>query len=211
MNQNAVKAALADCINHAQSDGVTLGRMLDQLGQAGFCFAALLLAMPFVQPLSLGPLTMIGGITFVALGWQMGNGRTSPALPQRVMNLNIHGKGWCRTLEFCQRILKFCQRFTKVRREKWVSGVWGERFVGWLIFSGGLLLAMPVASIPFNNSLPALMIVFACVGWLERDGLMVLVSLGWGIATVIYFAGLAVAFVFFGTTVFTWMTNFWPF
>ncbi len=211
MNQNAVKAALADCIDHAKSDGVSLGKMLEELGQAGFCFAALLLAVPFVQPFSLGPLTMIGGITFIALGWQMGNGRTSPKLPQRALKLEIHGKGWVRVLEFCQRILTWCKRFTKVRNERWVSGVWGERFVGWLIFAGGFLLAMPMANLPFNNSLPALMIIFACIGWLERDGLMVIVSLGWGIATLLYFAAVAVAFVFFGTKIFTWIGEIWPF
>ncbi len=211
MNQASVKSALNDCIQHAKTDGVTLGHMLDRLGQAGFCFAALLLAIPFVQPFSLGPLTMIGGITFVVLGWQMGTGKMSPVLPQKALNLHIHGKGWVRVLEFCLKLLAWCQRFTKVRKEQWVTGAKGERFVGWLIFSGGALLALPMASLPFNNSLPALMIVFACVGWLERDGLMVIVSLAWGIATMFYFAAVAVAFVFFGTRVFTWVSQFWPF
>lgn len=211
MNQQAVKGALKDCIEHARNEGISLGDMLGTLGQAGFCFAALLLAVPFVQPFSLGPFTMVGGVTFIILGWQMGRGYSSPSLPKQAMELRIHGKMWVRVLEFCKKILAFCQRFTKPRKEGWVTGSKGERFVGWLIFTGGALLAMPMANLPFNNSLPALMIVFACVGWLERDGLMVIISLGWGIATVLYFIAVAVAFIFLGTQVFTFISGFWPF
>ncbi len=210
MNQEAVKSALLDCIEHAKTRGVTLGAMLKHLGQAGFCFAALLLAVPFVQPFSLGPLTMIGGITFIALGWQMGTGRTSPALPHSARELRIHGKGWVRVLEFCMNILVWCKRFTRVRKEQWVSGKFGERFVGWLIFWGGVLLIIPMANLPFNNTLPALMIIFACIGWLERDGLMILVSIAWGVATLLYFAIVAVLFVFFGSKVFAWIAGLFP-
>ncbi|MGF1679227.1 MAG: exopolysaccharide biosynthesis protein [Candidatus Methylacidiphilales bacterium] len=211
MNQAAVKSALRDCIEHARGDGITLGAMLVSLGQAGFCFAALLLAVPFIQPFSLGPFTMIGGITFTVLGWQMGRGRPYPSLPQAALDLRLHGKGWVRVLEFCEILLVFCRRFTRIRKEHWVSGQWGERFVGWLIFTGGLLLAMPMANLPFNNTLPALMIVFACLGWLERDGLMVFVSIAWGVATILYFAAVAVAFIFFGAKMIEWISGWWPF
>jgi len=74
-----------------------------------------------------------------------------------------------------------------------------------------LLLAVPMASLPLNNSLPALMILFACIGWLERDGLMVIVSLAWGVATLIYFTLVGVALVFFGAKVFSWIGSLWPF
>ena len=77
----ALDNALDECLIHASSEGILLGTMLDRLGRSSFCFAALLLAVPFVQPFSLGPLTMIGGLTFMAVGWQMGMGRERPALP----------------------------------------------------------------------------------------------------------------------------------
>lgn len=211
MHQAAIEPALRDCLEHAANEGVTLGGMLEKLGRAGFCFASLLLAVPFIQPFSLGPLTMIGGLTFMALGWQMGMGKPNPALPKAAKELKIHGKGWVGVLNFCLRLLSFCRRFTRVRLDRWVSGEWGERFVGWLILAGGALLAVPMASLPLNNTLPAFMIVFACVGWLERDGLMVLVSLAWGVLTLIYFAAVAVAFVFFGSQIFSWIGKLWPF
>lgn len=204
MTEPSLDAALDDCLAHAAGEGIRLGEMLAELGRASFCFAALLLAVPFVQPFSLGPLTMIGGVTFMVIGWQMGRGKPGPSLPRAASGLLIHGKGWVGVLRFCQRILAFCRRFTRPRCENWVAGEWGERFVGWLILSGGFLLAVPVANLPFNNTLPALMIVFACVGWLERDGLMVIVSLAWGVATLLYFTAVALALIFFGSQIWAW-------
>jgi hypothetical protein len=201
----ALDNALDECLIHASSEGILLGTMLDRLGRSSFCFAALLLAVPFVQPFSLGPLTMIGGLTFMAVGWQMGMGRERPALPAAAARLHIHGKGWLAVLRFCKRLLSFCRKFTRPRLESWVSGPRGDRFVGWLILVGGALLAVPVASLPFNNTLPALMIVFACIGWLERDGLMAIVSLAWGVATFLYFIAVAIALLLFGSQIWAWI------
>lgn len=209
--RESVELTLEQCRELALGEGVRLGDLVDRLGRAGFCFAALLLAAPFVQPFSLGPLTMIGGLTFILLGWQMGTGHEAPALPAAVRDLKIHGAGWAGVLGFCLRLVAWARRFTRVRAEEWVSGDRGERLVGWLILCGGALLAVPLASVPFNNTLPAMMIVFACIGWLERDGMMVIVSLAWGLATLIYFALLGVALLFFGAQIFAWVGRFWPF
>lgn len=208
---DSLDQALDSCLEHALAGGILLGEMMDRLGRSSFCFVALLLAVPFVQPFSLGPLTMIGGVTFMIVGWQMGTGRRKPVLPQAAAKLNIHGNGWVAVLRFCKRLLAFCRKFTRARLSRWVSGNKGEKIVGWLIFAGGALLAVPVANLPFNNTLPALMIVFACVGWLEKDGLMVIVSLAWGIATLLYFIAVAVALIFFGAQVWAWFGRFTPF
>ena len=205
---DSIDRALDVCLDHASTDGILLGEMLDRLGRSSFCFAALLLAVPFVQPFSLGPFTMMSAIAQMIIGWQMGTGRGKPSLPRASARLMIHGKGWVGVLRFCRRLLAFCRKFTRVRMSSWVSGSKGERFVGWLIFSGGALIAVPAANLPFNDTLPALMVIFACIGWLERDGLMVVVSLAWGAATFLYFTALIVALYFFGAQVWTWVAHF---
>ena len=43
---------------------------------------------------------------------------------------------------------------------------------------------------------------------LERDGLMVVVSLAWGAATVLYFAAVLVALCFFGAQVWAWVAHY---
>lgn len=202
---DSLDLALDTCLAHAASDGILLGDMLRKLGRSSFCFAALLLAVPFVQPFSLGPLTMMAAVGLMIIGWQMGTGKEKPVLPSASARLMIHGKGWVGVLRFCKRLLSFCRKFTKVRMQSWVSGAKGEQFIGWLILIGGALIAVPAANLPFNNTLPALMVVFACIGWLEGDGLMVIVSLAWGVATLLYFATITFALIFFGAQVWTWL------
>jgi hypothetical protein len=145
----------------------------------------------------------------MALGWQMVKGRMSPELPKSARDLRIQGKFWLAVLGFAKKLLKFCRIFTKERLESWISGDRGQRLVGWLILIGGALLAIPVANLPLNNFFPALMIIFACLGWLERDGLMILVSIAWGVVTIIYFALVTLALVIFGKQVLEWL-NFFP-
>ena len=207
-DSDSLDLALDKCLAHASASGILLREMLDRLGRSSFCFAALLLAVPFVQPFSLGPFTMMAAIAIMIIGWQMGTGKAKPVLPDVSARLLIHGKGWVGVLHFCKRLLAFCRRFTRVRMSSWVSGSKGERFVGWLIFTGGALIAVPAANLPFNDTLPALMVVFACIGWLERDGLMVVVSLAWGAITLLYFAALIVALYFFGSQVWGWIGHF---
>jgi hypothetical protein len=202
-------SALDHCAEHARGEGIQLSEVISRIGSNSFCFAAFLLAVPFVQPLPLGPLTMICGATFMALGWQMVRGKSRPELPKAAGELRIQGKFWLAVLGFSRKLLKFCRIFTRERLESWISGDRGQRLVGWLIFVGGALLAIPLANLPLNNFFPALMIVFACLGWLERDGLMILVSLAWGVVTIIYFALVTLALIFFGKQVFEWL-NFLP-
>ena len=66
--------ALEHFSRHASGDGITLNDALTHLGSGGFCFVAFLLAVPFVQPIPLGPLTMICGMSFMIIGGQMAEG-----------------------------------------------------------------------------------------------------------------------------------------
>lgn len=205
-----IDAALAGCIARAESDGIALEEALENLGPASFCFVCMLLAMPFLQPIPLGPYSMASGITFIACGWQMAHGRQVPLLPKAMQNAHLHGKGWVAALKLCQRVLRFGRKITRRRREAAVSGRAGERLVGWLILGGGALLAIPVANLPFNNMFPALMILCASLAWLERDGLMVIFSLIFGILSVAYFVVVGLLLWIFGAQIFAWMKTLFP-
>ena len=205
-----IDRALEYCIARAEQDGIPLEEALARLGPASFCFVCLLLCIPFIQPLPLGPYTMASGITFMAAGWQMSRGHSTPRLPKAMRGVRIHGKGWLTVLRFCQRLLAFCRKFTRPRQQAWVSGDAGTRFIGRLVLIGGTLLAVPVANLPFNNTLPALMILFAVIAWLESDGWMVFISLFFGVLTLIYFTVILIALVFFSDRVFAWIKSLWP-
>lgn len=191
----------------ANPQGISLKQLTSELGRAAFCFIALLLAVPFFQPISLGPLTMASGGIFMVVGWQMGRGWKFLHLPEKAGNWHLRGKGWLKVLQFCRRILLWLSRWTRPRLTIWIDGAAGDRRIGWMIFVGGALLAIPFANMPLNNTFPALMIFFAAVAWLERDGVMLLVSLVWGIVTLLYFAVAGWILFKFGTNLWQWIES----
>ncbi len=204
-----IDASLRECIKRAEGDGIDLSEALVRLGPASFCFVCLLLSVPFIQPFSLGPYNMASGLTFMAAGWQMTRGYDTPRLPKAMRHARLHGRTWVVILGLCQKTLRVCRRFTKPRWQSWVVGRAGERLVGWLILIGGFLLAIPVAHLPLNNTLPALMILSAAIAWLEKDGLFIFISLAWGVASLLYFVVIGTVIWLFGSQITAWIHSFW--
>ncbi|MDQ3774740.1 MAG: exopolysaccharide biosynthesis protein [Pseudomonadota bacterium] len=191
-------ATLNRCAERARHEALTLGEVLDSIEEAAYAFICIILALPFLQPLTLGPLSVIGGLTFALLGWQLFRGHPTPVLPKRVRATVMGEKTWEVIIKICLKILGWCRPFTRPRYSGWVSGRQGQRIGGLTIAAGGLLMAIPAFGMPFNNLLPALGIFFACVAELEQDGLMIFVAFFWLVVTVLYFVVVIVALWFLG-------------
>lgn len=177
---------------------LTLGQALDSLDEAGYAFIALILVLPFLQPLPMGPITVIGGIAFATLGWQLFHGHDSPVLPQSIYNTEFSEKTWRILVNVCLKVLGFCRKFTKPRYLTLVNGIQGQKIGGFILLAAGGLMAIPFGVLPLNNLLPGLAILFYCIGELEEDGLMFLIAFFWLIVTVLYFTAFFVALWFFG-------------
>jgi hypothetical protein len=177
---------------------LTLGEAMDSLDEAAYAFIAIILALPFVQPVPLGPITVLGGIAFATLGWQLMRGHESPVLPKRMQAVEFSETTWRVLVNVCLKILGFCRKFTKPRYTGLVSGRKGQKVGGFILLTAGLLMAIPFGVLPLNNVLPALAILFYAIGELEEDGLMVFISFFWLVVTVLYFGAFFFALWFFG-------------
>jgi hypothetical protein len=197
-------------IRESREEGVNLVEFFDRLHLTGFALISMVLSLPFLQPIPLGPFGTVAGITLAVLGWQMWGGREKPLLPQRLLQFRAKGRMLAWALGFSRVILKFCRRFTRPRRQEWVTGVRGRKYCGALIAIGGVLMCAPFIAVPFNNMLPACVAFFAALGELEQDGNMLLVALGWLVLTILFFTTLTVLLVFFGVEAFEWMKLLWP-
>jgi len=181
-------ATLRRFAEESQTRALTIGEAIDSIDEAAYAFISVILALPFLQPVPLGPLTVVGGLTFAALGWQLLRGNDSPVLPQRLREVAMGETVWRILTKVCLNILGFCRRFTKPRLTHLVTGRKGQKVGGFILLTAGLLMAIPFGVLPFNNTLPALAILFWGFGELEDDGVMVFVSFFWLVVTVIYFA-----------------------
>jgi hypothetical protein len=197
-NYATLVSTLERFAERAKGGHLTLGEALDSLDEAAYAFIALILALPFMQPIPTGPLSVIGGMTFATLGWQLMHGHESPVLPQRMRAVEMSEHTWRILAKVCLRILGFCRKFTRPRYTQLVSGRQGQKIGGAILLSSGLLMAIPFGVLPFNNTLPGLAILFYGIGELEGDGAMVFVALFWLAATVIYFSVFFVMLWLFG-------------
>lgn len=177
---------------------LTFGEAIDSLDEAAYGFIAVIVVLPFLQPLPLGPITVAGGVTFAALGWQQLKGHDSPVLPQALRNIEMSEKSWRILVNVCLKILGFCRKFTKPRMTHLIEGSKGQRIGGLVLFSAGALMAIPFGVLPLNNMLPGLAVLFYGIAELEDDGLMVVIAMFWLVVTILYFSAFFLALWFFG-------------
>jgi hypothetical protein len=182
----------------AKDKPLTVGEALDTLDEAGYAFICIILVLPFLQPIPLGPFTVLGGIAFGTLGWQLLRGHESPILPKKILAIEFNEKTWRMLVKVCIEILGLCKKISKHRYPLIAEGRRGQKIGGFILLAAGGLMAIPFGVLPFNNFLPGLAILFYCIGELEDDGLMYLIAFFWLIITVIYFAVFFFALWYFG-------------
>ncbi len=201
---------LENCVDKAEHAPLSLGETLINLKTSALALSTVLLCLPFLQPLTLGPLSSLGGLVLTSLGWQLFQGRQVMWLPAKIYAYKPTPKIWEKLLGLCRWLIKVLAKITRERLVSWVDGRRGERLCGMLVLIGGVLLVIPAPILPFNNTLPALGMLFAAIALLERDGLMVLVSIFFLIATVAYFGAFFYALYFLGVNATDWVKPLIP-
>ena len=179
--------ALESCSKEAREEELTLGEAFDRLGEASYSLIGIILCLPFLQPISLGPLSIVGGMTLAGLGYQLARQHPVPWLPDKLRQAAPSAKIWEHIISLLRGVVRFCGKFTRRRYTQLVTGARGDQIVGGLMAISGLLMAIPFFGIPFNNTLPALVIIAACIAELEDDGAFIFVALALLVVTVLYF------------------------
>lgn len=197
-NYDKLVNTLNQFAERSRAKPLSLGDALDSLENAGYAFISIILVLPFLQPLPLGPITVLGGVAFATLGWQLARGHESPVLPQKVRNIEFSENTWRILVNVCLKVLGFCRKFTKPRYSTLVIGAQGQKIGGFILLAAGVLMAIPFGVLPLNNLLPGLAILFYCIGELDEDGLMFFIAFFWLIVTVVYFVAFFFALWFFG-------------
>ena len=107
-------------------------------------------------------------------------------------------KTWRILVTVCKKIMGFCHQFAKPRLPQLITGKHGSHIGGGILIAAGALMAIPFGVLPFNNTLPALTILFYGFAELEDDGVMILIAVFWLIVTVVYFSAFFTALWLFG-------------
>lgn len=149
---------------------VTIRDLLDPLGARSTALGAAMLALPFLSPISLGPLTMPASIVIALLGWYLLLDRDNAPLPERLLNTPVPRRIHSMMGVFARKIFSKVRRWTKPRARHLVDGRKGLVICGVGMIISAIILAVPVPMLPLTNTFPALAIILIILGWTERDG-----------------------------------------
>ncbi|MEO9826694.1 MAG: exopolysaccharide biosynthesis protein [Paracoccaceae bacterium] len=168
----------------AEGDTVTLDWILTQLHERAFGLFLLVLALPCCIPFLYG-IPQIVALPLMFVSAQILLGRTSPWLPTRlgareVSKASLHAladraKPWLERIEALSR-----PRLGVLTRPP-IDRIVGIALV---LFSASILVPLPA-----TNTVPGLAVVIVSMGFLQRDGILVLVGSVIGtlwIATLIF-------------------------
>ena len=158
-----------------------LGDLIGALDERAFGLLLLIFALPCCIPLLWG-IPQVVALPMLALTGQIAAGRQSPWLPAALADRRFDAEGLQGVVRRTQRYVGWAERFARPRLTSLTEGR-GLRVVG-------ALLAVPCASIlvplPSTNTAPGIGVAVASVGLIERDGLLVLLGLLFGLAWVVF-------------------------
>lgn len=166
-------------------EGMTIKELLDLLGDRGRLIACMILAAPFLIPLSIPGTGVVVGfiILLISLSIVMDN---YYIVPEILLRYELSFKNMIKILDACFRMLNFLEKYMKPRllvmTNKKSSKISNNIF---LVFSS-ILFIIPLP-IPLTDTLPALGIFLLSAGILECDGYLILSGYLVVTITTIYF------------------------
>jgi hypothetical protein len=151
-----------------------------------------------MQPFPVGPISVLGGVTFAAFGWQILKGYTTPHLPQKINEIVLSTDNWRRITNAAIKIIQWTEKFTRPRLALLIRGSLGIRIEAFILILSGILMAVPFGILPLNNFFPGLAIVFCALGQLHKDGFFILIAFFWILFTILYFAAFFIGLYLLG-------------
>ncbi len=187
-SHRALIETLHGIVKKAERRPVSIKEGLLDLNHFGFSFISFLLVLPFMQPFPVGPISVLGGITFAAFGWQILKGYSVPHLPQKIDEIVLSKDNWRRITNAAIKLIQWTEKFTKPRLTILINGKLGIQIEAAILIMAGILMAIPFGILPLNNFFPGLAILFCALGQLHKDGFLVLIAFFWILFTIFYFA-----------------------
>lgn len=154
-------------LDEGGDEDISFGQLVDKLGDRGFGFSLLLLALPSALPIPAAGYSTPFGIAIVGLAAQMVLGRKTPWLPEKVLSRTV-------SASFAQKMfgaaIAFLSRVEHLIKPRFpvMHGRGGMAVAGILMILMGCLMILPI---PGTNTAPAIVIFLVAIGLIEEDGL----------------------------------------
>jgi hypothetical protein len=176
--------ALSIITKDESSDHVTLGKFLEITGNRGRLILCMILATPFLIPISIPGSSIPFGIGIMFIGLSIIFNK--PLVPKSVLNYKIPKNTVINILKGSIGVLKGLERIIKPRAQILTGKYSVNTINGILLVFSSFLLMLPLP-VPLTDSLPAYSIFLLSLGIMERDGYFIVISYALIIITTLYF------------------------
>src|SRR5688572_2405165 len=188
LKQGSIAERIGLAIADLPSGGVSLATIRDLIGHDGLMLLTAFLTIIFLVPVSIpGVSTVFGGaILLISITRLLGRNLWLPRkLEQREVASEKLRSAFVRGLRWFKRL----EKISRPHRMAWLIRGGFMHFINNSgLILGAVLLMAPFGLIPFSNTIPAVAILFFAIGFLQRDGVCILLGHLSNVATIIYFA-----------------------
>ncbi len=174
------------------SEEMSVGELLEALEDRAFGMAMLLFALPCCLPFVYG-IPQVLSVPMLLIALQIVSGRHRLWLPESLKRRTFSRAGFAEVAERSQKYLKWFEALSRPRLSYLTRGA-AERVFGLFMAIFCVSIALPL---PLTNSMPALAVAIMSIGFIERDGLLVIAGTLLGTFWVLMLAFFAAAFFAF--------------
>ena len=184
-------ALFAEFYKLLEHDDVSVQEVIDVFGKSGHLLSIFVLVLPFCQPIPLPGLSTPLGISISILAVLYLFNRV-PQLPKWLGDRKIPQTALHAFVKVIHRILGWIQKIVKPRFAVFAGSELVKIYICVIMIVSGILLALPLP-IPFSNTVPAIVILCAAIGYLFKDALTLFLSFLISIGMSVFFWGIFAA------------------
>lgn len=174
-------------IKKIPDENLTLSEIVDLLGKDGLLLFAALLTVIFLIPVSIPGFSTVFGVIIFFIGLSILLNR-SLWLPVRVKSKTVSAEKFRASLNKGIKWFRLLEKISKPQRLSFlIYNKIANKINGLFILIGSLLLMLPFGLLPFSNTLPAISILFLSIGFLQKDGIIIILGYLSLIGSFIYF------------------------
>jgi hypothetical protein len=178
----ATSAVLVAIAENVAEPKVSLGDVVDQLGERSFGMLLLVLGLCGWVPLWPPGVATIFGIGIGLVAVQMALGRSQPWLPKILTSRRLSRERFVAVTRRIVPVLRRCESFARPRLPALTRST-AERLIGLYVVLLGGVVCVPL---PMTNAFPALSVAVIAIGLIERDGIAVLAGGLFGVLSVVF-------------------------
>ncbi len=178
--QRRTSDLLLDILTRDDAERLSIGELIDRLGDRAFGVLILLCALPNCIP---GPpgLSTVTGLPIVVFSLQLLLGGDRPWLPDFLRRRDFSREDVLRMVRRAEPWIRKLERLSRPRFSLLVDG-FAERFAGLMLFILSFILILPI---PLGNLFPAIAIAVIAIALMEHDGVAVIVGYVWGVISIL--------------------------